>query len=217
MGHDPWSELRAIADQTRRTIESILRVSTPGVLEEAPEDRGLFALAAHPWAKELRASPTEIAARAARVPALPPFEPLQASGPYVNFRVDPASFAEAVLESVRLTGDRYGTSPPRKERILLEHTSANPTGPLHVGRARNPFLGDSLGRLLGYAGHPVAREYFVNDIGKQMVLLYWAVTNLKPEAGDEGEERIDRRYVRLYQRANDLLERTRGSGRRLMP
>jgi arginyl-tRNA synthetase len=207
MGHDPWSELRAIADQARRSIESTLHVSTPGVLEEAPEDRGLFALAAHPWAKELRASPTDIAARAARVAVPLPFEPLQAAGPYVNFRVDPAAFGQAVLESVRLTGDRYGASPPRKERILLEHTSANPTGPLHVGRARNPFLGDSLGRLLRYAGHPVTREYFVNDIGRQMVLLYWAVTNLKPEPGDEGEERIERRYVRLYQRANDILEK----------
>jgi arginyl-tRNA synthetase len=210
MGHDPWSDLRVLADQARRSIESSLQVTTPGILEEAPEDRGLFALAAHPWAKELKAVPAEIAARAARVKAPQPFEPLQAAGPYVNFRVDPATFADTVLQSVRSMGDRYGTSPPRKERVLLEHTSVNPTGPLHVGRARNPFLGDSLARLLRYAGHPVAREYYVNDIGKQMVLLYWAVTNLKPEPSEEADPRIERRYVRLYQRANDLLEKDPG-------
>jgi len=206
MGHDPWSELREAADQARRSIEAALKVRTPGIIEEAPEDRALFALAAHPWAKELKASPAEIAARAARVSVPAPFEPLRAEGPYVNFRVDPAVFSEIVLTSVGLMEDRYGTSPARSERILLEHTSANPTGPLHVGRARNPFLGDSLGRLLRVAGYPVQREYLVNDIGKQMVLLYWAVTHLTPQGDEADEERIERRYVRLYQRANDLLE-----------
>src|SRR5438034_951158 len=148
MGHDPWSELREVAEGVRRSIESALHVKTPGTLEEAPEGRGLFALATHPWAKELKASPADIAARGARVRAMPPFEPLRAEGPYVNFRVDAAAFSELVLASVRLMGDRYGTSPARSERILLEHTSVNPTGPLHVGRARNPLLGDSLGRLV---------------------------------------------------------------------
>jgi arginyl-tRNA synthetase len=207
MGHDPWSELREAAENARRSIESALHVSTSGTLEEAPEDRGLFALATHPWAKELKASPAEIATRAARVRPPSPFEPLRAEGPYVNFRVDPAVFSETVMASVGLMEDRYGTSAARTERILLEHTSVNPTGPLHVGRARNPFLGDSLGRLLRFAGYPVQREYFVNDIGKQMVLLYWAVTHLAPEGDEADEERIERRYVRLYQRANDLLEK----------
>ena len=142
MGHDPWSELREVAEGVRRSIESALHVKTPGTLEEAPEGRGLFALATHPWAKELKASPADIAARGARVRAMPPFEPLRAEGPYVNFRVDAAAFSELVLASVRLMGDRYGTSPARSERILLEHTSVNPTRPLHVGRARNPLLGD---------------------------------------------------------------------------
>lgn len=207
MGHDPWSELREAAEEGRRAIEASLGVTTPGVLVEAPEDRGLFALATHPWAKELGSSPAEIAARAAQVKAPPPFGPLTADGAYVNFRVDPPTFTEGVMASVRLMGDRYGASPARSSRILLEHTSVNPTGPLHVGRARNPFLGDSLARLLRMAGHPVQREYFVNDIGKQMVLLYWAVTHLKPEGDEPQEDRIDRRYVRLYQRANDRLEK----------
>jgi arginyl-tRNA synthetase len=206
MGHDPWSELRNGAEAGRRSIESALHVTTPGILEEAPEDRGLFALATHPWAKELKTSPADIAARAAQVSPPAPFEALRAEGPYVNFRVEPGRFSELVMASVRSMGDAYGSSPAQKERILLEHTSVNPTGPLHVGRARNPFLGDSLARLLRTAGYPVQREYYVNDIGKQMVILYWAVTNLKPEPG-ELDERIERRYVRLYQRANDLLER----------
>src|SRR5438445_569921 len=205
MGHDPWSELRDRAERVRRSIESELGVTTPGILQEAPADHGLFALAAHPWAKELKASPASIAERASRVKPVPPFTPLRPEGAYVNFTVDPAPFAELVLSAVRSDGETYGTSPARKERVLLEHTSANPTGPLHVGRARNPFLGDALVRLMRAAGYKVTSEYLVNDIGRQMVLLYWAVTHL-PEDPSDAKERIEYRYVALYQKASARLE-----------
>lgn len=206
MGHDPWSELRDRVEQERRAIESELRVSTPGVVEDAPEEHGLFAVATHSWAKELKQSPAEIAARIARRKVGPPFVGLRADGPYVNFGVEPGAFAHLVLSSVRSMGEAYGKSPPRKEKILLEHTSSNPTGPLSVGRARNPFLGDALVRLLRMAGYKVTSEYLVNDIGRQMVLLYWAVTNLPTDASDP-EERIEYRYVKLYQMASERLEK----------
>src|SRR5207249_1083389 len=64
MGHDPWTELRDRAERVRRTIEAELRVTTPGVLQEAPAEHGLFALAAHTWAPELKTSPPPIAAPA---------------------------------------------------------------------------------------------------------------------------------------------------------
>src|SRR5437867_12404102 len=82
-------------------IESELRVTAPGILQEAPADHGLFALAAHAWAKELRESPASIAARASRVKPVAPFAPLHHEGPYVNFTVDPAPFAELALTAVR--------------------------------------------------------------------------------------------------------------------
>jgi len=206
MGHDPWSELRDRAEHELRTIESELQSVTRGIVSDAPEDRGLFSLATHAWAKELRQSPAEIAVRIARRKVGPPFAALHAEGPYVNFTMEPGPFAQLVLTSVRSMGERYGQSPPRKDKILLEHTSANPTGPLHVGRARNPFLGDALARLLRFAGFPVTSEYLVNDIGRQMVLLYWAVTHLPREPTDP-EERVEYRYVKLYQEASTRLEK----------
>jgi arginyl-tRNA synthetase len=206
MGHDPWSELRVRAEQERHAIESELHVATPGIIQDAPEDRGLFALATHTWAKELKQSPAEIAARVARRKVAPPFATLRAEGPYVNFVIEPQALAVLVLSSVRSMGEAYGKSPPQKPRVLLEHTSANPTGPLHVGRARNPFLGDALVRLLRFAGFPVTSEYLVNDIGRQMVLLYWAVMHLPQDPADS-EERIEYRYVKLYQKASERLEK----------
>src|SRR5207244_5660191 len=117
----------ARAGQVPRPMRCELRVPTPAVVEEAPAYHGPFALAAHTWAKELKTSPASIATRASRVKPVSPFAPLRAEGPYVNFTVDPAPFAELVLSAVRSDGERYGTSPARKERVLLDHTSAKPT------------------------------------------------------------------------------------------
>jgi arginyl-tRNA synthetase len=65
---------------------------------------------------------------------------------------------------------RLGVAAPPK-RIHLEYVSANPTGPLHVGTARHAAFGDSLGRILEFAGHEVFREYYVNDYGRQIALF----------------------------------------------
>lgn len=205
MMHEPWAELRARAEGVRLAVESSLGVPHGPSVQEAPEDRGLFALAMFPYAKTLRSPPAEVASRAARVPAVSPFAELRADGPYLNLIAEPASFGNFVLGAVRELGEKYGSLPARKERVLLEHTSANPTGPLHVGRARNPILGDALARLLRFAGYPVQREYLVNDIGKQMVLLYWAVTHLESDPSGTSDERLDYRYVVLYQKANERL------------
>jgi arginyl-tRNA synthetase len=71
----------------------------------------------------------------------------------------------ALLEA----GERFGAgAPERPERILIEFVSANPTGPLTVASGRGAAYGDSLARLLEFAGHDVTREYYLNDTGGQV-------------------------------------------------
>jgi len=206
MVRDPWEEFRSRAERTRERIEEALGVKTSVPLKEAPEEKGAFSLAAFPYAKELRMDPAEAAARAASVSPEAPFAPLRAEAGYVNFPLDPPAFAEEVLASVAEMGEAYGQGAPRRERVLLEHTSINPTGPIHVGRARNPIFGDALARLLRLAGYDVTREYLVNDVGKQMVLQYWAAKHLAPEeVGLPDREKEDYRLVKYYQKAAALL------------
>lgn len=73
-----------------------------------------------------------------------------------------------VLERGELFG---GGGAEVAERIDMEFVSANPTGPLHVGHARNAAYGDSLARILTFHGHEVQREYYVNDYGSQVARL----------------------------------------------
>ncbi len=208
MGRDPWGELRERAEAARASIEARIGATAHADLVEAPEDKGLFSLAMFPYAKATRQSPEELARRAAIVAAPAPFGPLQAVGGYVNFVADPGAFAGFVLDSVVSAGTSYGSSPPVATRILLEHTSTNPTGPLHVGRARNPIYADALGRVLRMAGFPVTREYLVNDVGRQMVVQYWGTKHLTPQqVGPPDLDKPDYRFIKYYQKANEIFER----------
>jgi arginyl-tRNA synthetase len=76
---------------------------------------------------------------------------------------------------------------PAPERILVEFVSANPTGPMHVGHARNAAYGDALARILEYRGQRVEREFYVNDAGSQVRKLGESVIALaraEPVPGD---------------------------------
>src|SRR5574342_81552 len=114
-----------------------------------------------------------------------------------------AKLAASTLAAVKAQGASYGHLPPNGRRLLLEHTSVNPTGPLHVGRARNSLIGDALARVFRMAGYDVTTEFLVNDIGRQMVLLAWGARHV-PEAELPPPERPrdDYRLVRNYQAAN---------------
>ena len=207
MARDPWAEMRRKADEARAGIERTLGVTSGSAVQEAPEGKGAFSLATFAYAKELGKAPDAIAKQVAGVAVPAPFGPLQAAGPYVNFVPEPAAFAETVIGAVHASGPAYGTSDPRPTKVLLEHTSTNPTGPLHVGRARNPIYADALGRLLRMAGFPVTREYLVNDVGRQMVVQYWGTRHLTPsEVGPPDVDKADYRFIKYYQKATAIFE-----------
>jgi len=61
--------------------------------------------------------------------------------------------------------------PKKDEKIILEHTSVNPSGPIHIGRIRNAVIGDAINRILRYCGYEVETHYYVNDMGKQIAII----------------------------------------------
>ncbi|HCT9233489.1 TPA: arginine--tRNA ligase, partial [Escherichia coli] len=90
------------------------------------------------------------------------------AGPgFINFRLSAAT-QQAVLHAIGEQGERYGHVAPRQEKLMVEFVSANPTGPLHVGHARQAALGDSLCRVFSAQGYDVTREFYYNDAGNQI-------------------------------------------------
>ena len=88
----------------------------------------------------------------------PDVQEVQASGAYLNFRADTVRLTERTLRMVLERGKRYGHADGQGIAACVEHTSANPTGPFHIGRVRNAILGDTLARTLRAAGTPVTTQ-----------------------------------------------------------
>lgn len=179
----PYLLQRARESALQAVQAAALSAGTPfeGPPARAPEGMGDFAFACHPMAKKLRKAPLEIAKEVHGALKVPPGLLFEIAGPYLNASVTPEALAKTALPEMLEAGHAYGALPRTGTRVLVEHTSANPNGPLHVGRARNPIIGDSVVRLLRRAGHTVQAEFFVNDIGKQLVTLAYGVDNLTDE------------------------------------
>ncbi|HCW35261.1 MAG TPA: arginine--tRNA ligase [Staphylococcus sp.] len=91
------------------------------------------------------------------------------AGPgFINFYLDQQYLTE-IIKTALTKGETFGQTEERKnESIIVEYVSANPTGDLHIGHARNAAVGDTLSNVLSSAGYDVTREYYINDAGKQI-------------------------------------------------
>ena len=111
------------------------------------------------------------------------------AGPgFINFYLDnqylTAVISEAIQKVINLVMQKN-----QKQKILLEYVSANPTGDLHIGHARNAAVGDSLANILIAAGYDVTREYYINDAGNQITNLARSIETRFFEAlGDTSHE-----------------------------
>ena len=138
-----------------------------------PELGDLASTISFQLAKLLRKAPNLIAPEIVENIELPEiFEKVEATGPYVNFFINHDIFAKQLLDSV---DEDYGQLEAIDEKIILEHTSANPNGPLHIGHIRNSVIGDSLRRLLTKAGYNVDTQYYVNDMGRQLAMIVYGM------------------------------------------
>ncbi|USI73306.1 arginine--tRNA ligase [Sphingomonas morindae] len=107
-----------------------------------------------------------------RLAALDGVTAVEIAGPgFLNLRLAPEIW-RGELATILADGARYGRSQAGAgHRVNVEYVSANPTGPMHMGHCRGAVVGDALANLLAFAGHPVTREYYVNDAGAQVQTL----------------------------------------------
>ena len=159
----------------------------------------------------LKSPPREVAERLkdelqGRLPEI--LDRVEVAGPgFLNLFLSDSWFCET-LESIRAAGDRFGggfVAPEERKRVLVEFVSANPTGPLTVANGRGASMGDSLSRVLEFAGHDVEREFYVNDHGSQIDLFGRSIA-----AAMKGEEPPEEGYRGDYIR--DLAERMNAEG-----
>ena len=120
---------------------------------------------------------------------------------YLNFFLDFPTFGDKVLREVLSSEDDYGKSDYHKgQKLLLEHSSINPTGPINVGRVRNSLIGDTMARLARAVGWDVETHFYVDDMGKQVATIAWGIEN-----------KISEKYSLTFdERGEPVLEKTDG-------
>ncbi len=169
-----------------------------------PEMGDLASTISFELAKILRKAPNLIAPELAEVIELPEiFEKVEAKGPYVNFFINHDIFAKDLIDVI---DEDYGELEKIDEKIILEHTSANPNGPLHVGHLRNSIIGDSLKRLLKKAGITVDTQYYVNDMGRQLAMIVYGIEELGLNVENQEAEKIDHKIGQLYFKVNEMIK-----------
>ena len=176
---DPKVEIQAAVSRIIR--EQVPESAAVPVAVERPRDaaHGDYATnVALVLAKSARRNPRELATAiaAALEGALSHLiDRPQIAGPgFINLRLKPSAKQHVVRDVLR-AGVRYGSQPATGERVLVEFVSANPTGPLHVGHARQAALGDAICNLLETQGRLVVREFYYNDAGVQIATLALSV------------------------------------------
>jgi len=203
----------ALKDMGNEGIDFVVEASTMEGVD--------MAVPCFPMAKALRKAPQAISDElASKIAPSGIIAKVSSVNGFLNFNIDPATLIRSTLDEIVRCGPCYGSMPMTGIRVNVEHTSTNPTGPIHVGRARNPIIGDTLARCLKRCGHDVMTEYYVNDVGKQVVVLTWGVNNVSDEdAAKNSEEHMkeigqnekerdktDHRLVAKYRVANKRME-----------
>ena len=170
---------RKISAAAREAVRVLFDIEAEDaiVTVETPKDPKLgdYALStAMKLARTLHRSPLQIAEPLAEKlqELLPEAESVTVAKPgFINFKLKSEALS-ALINQVIAAGDDFGkNNAGNGKRVLVEWVSANPTGELHCGHARNAAWGDSICRLLEASGYDVLREYYVNDAGNQIVML----------------------------------------------
>ncbi|WP_019995360.1 arginine--tRNA ligase [Aureimonas ureilytica] len=167
--------------RVRKAVEAVLRAreiegtDLSRITVEPPRDAShgdLATNAAMVLAKPLGLKPRELADEiAAELGGDADIASVEIAGPgFINLRLQP-EFWTSHLHGLLGLGTGYGRGAPTGHRVNVEYVSANPTGPLHVGHCRGAVVGDAIANLMGFAGHDVTKEYYINDAGEQVNVL----------------------------------------------
>ena len=132
-------------------------------------------------------------------------ESVQAAEPgYVNFKAKIEALAQLTLDAILQEGSTYGllkTNQPH--RVIVEHTSANPARPIHIGTAKNSIFGDTLARILDGRGHHVKTHFYIDDTGRQVAQMAYGY-KLLGEPKPDGKP--DEFFGRIYSITSTLAE-----------
>jgi len=194
-------------------IGSLPRIAPPLFSIEVPKvaDYGDFSTnLAFLLSKKTKQSPQEIAKELiSHLPSCDWIKKVEIAAPgFINFFLKSSAW-QGIVRDIINHPESYGQGKEREEKIIVEFVSANPTGPLHIGHGRGAAVGDTLANILDYAGYKIKREYYINDVGRQIQILGRSVflryLELLGEKIDFPKDHYQGEYIKKL--AQEILER----------
>lgn len=160
-----------------------------------------------PVAQRAQEIATEIAARLGTPPG---FSRIEAVKGYLNLYFRPADFAARVVHEVVAAGRDYGRGQPKGERVMVEYAQPNTHHSFHIGHFRNAILGESLARIVEFAGFETLRASYPGDIGLGVITVLWIYQKFYRGQEPEGVHERGQWLLKLYVEATQLLEEKEG-------
>ncbi|MCC7361348.1 MAG: arginine--tRNA ligase [Anaerolineales bacterium] len=134
------------------------------------------------------------------------FARLAADKAYVNAYFDTASFAGRVAAAAIGEGAQFGHGAPQTERVMVEYAQPNTHHSFHIGHARNALLGESLARIMAFAGYPTVRASYPGDIGLGVITVMWAYDKFYRGQEPAGLHERGQWLLKIYAEATARLE-----------
>jgi arginyl-tRNA synthetase len=128
----------------------------------------------------------------------------EAESGYLNLYIEPAEYANRVIDTVLENGERFGSGDPKKLRVMVEYSQPNTHKAFHVGHLRNVILGGAMSNILEFAGYDTVRANYIGDIGWHVIQWLWCY--LKFHAGEEPKGDRTRWMQDIYTEARQLVE-----------
>ncbi|MBC7878405.1 MAG: arginine--tRNA ligase, partial [Anaerolineales bacterium] len=126
---------------------------------------------------------------------------------YLNLYFSTAEYANRVVDEVLASGLDFGRGAKKNERVMVEYAQPNTHHSIHIGHARNTLLGESLARLVEFAGFETIRASYPGDLGLGVITVMWIYEKLYKGQEPEGVHERGQWLAKLYVEANALLEK----------
>ncbi len=138
------------------------------------------------------------------------FREISAERGYINAYFDTSEYASSVIDTALNRGSAFGRGESRQERVMVEYAQPNTHHSFHIGHARNTVLGESLARLVEFAGFQTVRASYPGDIGLGVITCLWGYQKFHAGEEPEGIHERGQWLAKIYHESNDRLREKAG-------
>lgn len=133
------------------------------------------------------------------------FQKIVSANAYINAYFESATYAARVVDEAIEQGAEFGRGQPKGERVMVEYAQPNTHHSFHIGHARNVALGESLARLVEFAGFETIRAAYPGDIGLTVMTVVWGYRKFHYGQEPEGIHERGQWLAKIYTEAHALV------------